>query len=493
VAITIRDNGENVGAIGNGGTLSWDRYPGPMRLFGEFNWAVGNRFLQPIDIITEAGKTYHFRVSGMSMDFAYIKEEKQEGRLVEETNIVGRPNVITFYVVSDPPGARIEGDGQLLGFAPCPVPYKVHPQLMSATTTLRATPANMDSPRIGFDFRMRWIDGCYMETTVVNEVAPLSPAMKMGLQPEDQIMAVNDQVVSNSQQCAELVRAAGFGGDIKLQVKRNDILKELVGKTYERPTGTYYVQEKNFSVARLAGMDKGVIHFDLRVPGLQAVTLGDAISASPSLGAATGTGFIIASNGYALTCYHVVQGRKNISIRLHDGKVVKAKVVSYDEQDDWCVMKIPDSDLVPLSIAPPRSLKNGATVFCLGYPMEGVLESNAPVAGTGNIAALQGMKGDRSHIQITIPINPGNSGSPILDDKGRWIALASHKLNDIYSIIESGNVPQGINFATKASVIEPLLAEVDDLVLPRDGIGKLSNLEEIVTRCAKSIVMVVAE
>ena len=189
----------------------------------------------------------------------------------------------------------------------------------------------------------------------------------------------------------------------------------------------------------------------------------------------------------------MIQHRAAISVRLTSGEDVEAEIVLHDEQDDWCVLKITAPSLPPLSIAPRNSLKSGAVVYCLGYPMDGILKSKEPVAGAGNIAALQGMRGDRSHIQVTIPINPGNSGSPIVDEYGRWLALASHRLNDMYSIIESGAIPQGLNFATKASVIEPLVDELNEINLPRNSLEEKSTLEEIVSHCADSIVFIVAE
>ena len=91
-----------------------------------------------------------------------------------------------------------------------------------------------------------------------------------------------------------------------------------------------------------------------------------------------------------------------------------------------------------------------------GYPLQGLLTSKASVT-TGIISALAGPKEDKKLVQITAPVQPGNSGGPVLDQHGNVVGIVVSKLNvfKVASVIE--DVPQNVNFAIKAGVIANFL------------------------------------
>ncbi|HEY5915512.1 MAG TPA: serine protease, partial [Verrucomicrobiae bacterium] len=257
--------------------------------------------------------------------------------------------------------------------------------------------------------------------------------------------------------------------------------------------GLYYVQEKTIGHYQLRN---AVVMFDMRTPTATPISLGRETSrgASPAKGTtSTGTGFAVAEGGYVLTCQHVVQKSEEIELRDATGAKHAAKIVASDAGNDLCLLRADDLKTKPIPAAPPNSVSVGQNVFLLGFPMEGVLDNQKPVAGSGVVASLRGLKGDPRHIQVTLPINPGNSGGPVLDANGRWIAVASHKLNDLYSLGASQSIPQGVNFAVKGTLFIPLLDSIPEVKLPNPETTDNLTLQEINSRFAESVMLVTAK
>jgi len=206
---------------------------------------------------------------------------------------------------------------------------------------------------------------------------------------------------------------------------------------------------------------------------------------------ATGTGFLIAKD-LIMTCAHVVENAKTINVRTRRDKVIPATVVAKDDNSDWCILRVKGiiAHHIPLAQKTPEV---GSTVFTLGYPLGKLMENKDPIAGSGNVAALQGIGGDKRHIQVTVPLNNGASGSPILNLNGEWVALASHKVNDIVALNMTGAVPQGLNFAVRADFIEPNATIRLDTKFARGGSETELTLQETVRRYSESVVLVLVE
>ena len=206
-----------------------------------------------------------------------------------------------------------------------------------------------------------------------------------------------------------------------------------------------------------------------------------------------GTGFVVASGGYILTCDHVVKGARKISVRDNSGTSHPAVVIASDPANDLCLLQASTITTAPIPTVPPNSLEIGQPVYCLGYPMEGSEVQNFhPVASSGIVAALRGLGSDSRHVQVTLTINAGNSGGPIFDSSGRWVAVVSHKLNDLYSIKKTGQLPQGFNFGVKSALAWPLF---DSLPATRMSVAERAEpvpLEELVKRLSGSVVFVIA-
>ena len=168
----------------------------------------------------------------------------------------------------------------------------------------------------------------------------------------------------------------------------------------------------------------------------------------------TGTGFFISNDGYALTNSHVIEGSSDISIILN-GKSVSATLVNHDSSNDIALLKVNEA-VKRLPIELKKKTKQGTDIAVLGYPNIG-LQGNEQKATFGYINANSGIQGDTRYFQISSPIQPGNSGSPMVNDKGVVIGIASASLNQTAAIKSTGTLAQNVNYAVKIAYALPML------------------------------------
>ncbi|NLY84409.1 MAG: trypsin-like serine protease, partial [Acholeplasmataceae bacterium] len=175
---------------------------------------------------------------------------------------------------------------------------------------------------------------------------------------------------------------------------------------------------------------------------------------------ATGSGFVISADGYFLTCAHVVEGARTVKVRIGE-KTHASKIVCVDGNNDVALLKIEGSDFSPLPLAgiPPEM---GDKVFTVGYPNLQI-QGSAPKYTEGVVSALSGIRDDIRMMQITVPIQGGNSGGVLADANGSAVGLVMSQLNAINVFKYTGNIPQNVNFAVKISYAQPLIQSVPGL------------------------------
>lgn len=156
-----------------------------------------------------------------------------------------------------------------------------------------------------------------------------------------------------------------------------------------------------------------------------------------------GSGFIISSDGLILTNAHVVNGAKDVMIKLSDRREFPAKVLGIDKTTDIAVLRIEGSDLPTVRLGDPRQLEVGDPVLAIGAPFG--LEQTA----TQGIVSAKGRSLPNDavvpFIQTDAAVNPGNSGGPLFDGTGGVVGINSQ----IYS--QSGGY-QGLSFAIPINV-----------------------------------------
>src|ERR1700752_2730282 len=132
--------------------------------------------------------------------------------------------------------------------------------------------------------------------------------------------------------------------------------------------------------------------------------------------ASSGTGFALGNGSSILTNFHVVDGCK--SVRIANGGVGQIKLL--DRRNDIAVIQ-PDRPINgPLRFRSGTQLKPGEEIIVIGFPLRGLL-SAAPTVTTGIVSSLAGLRDDRTRFQISAPVQPGNSGGPVLDRAGNVV------------------------------------------------------------------------
>ena len=175
------------------------------------------------------------------------------------------------------------------------------------------------------------------------------------------------------------------------------------------------------------------------------ITQGPPTATPAEAGKFSGTGFALTSEGYLVTSYHVIQGADSVLIEGRDRQRFHAEAVYSDVKHDLAILRITDKKFNGFGRL-PYAIKSGQAdlgerVFTLGYPREDV------VYGEGALSARSGFEGDTAFYQISIPVNPGNSGGPLLDERGNLIGVVSGRQNDA----------QSAAFATKSSYLVRLV------------------------------------
>ena len=173
--------------------------------------------------------------------------------------------------------------------------------------------------------------------------------------------------------------------------------------------------------------------------------------------AGSGTGFFITDDGYLISNYHVVKDATKVRLLTGAG-LIDAKVVQVDAANDLALLKA-DGRFAPLPIAASRTVNLGGTVATVGFPDIG-LQGFAPKLAKGEIASLSGAADDPRYFQISVPVQPGNSGGALVDERGNVIGIVSAKLNASAALAASGALPENVNYAVKSSLLLSFLESV---------------------------------
>lgn len=167
-----------------------------------------------------------------------------------------------------------------------------------------------------------------------------------------------------------------------------------------------------------------------------------------------GTGFFVSRDGYLLTANHVVSECR--ALATSGGRPLR--LVSTNIGSDLALLK---AGYTPSSVAVFRtgpSPKLGDSVVAFGFPLPGILSSQGNVS-TGVISATSGIQNDSRFIQISAPIQPGNSGGPLFDSSGHVIGVVVSKLDALKIARYTGDIPENVNFAVHWAEVNAFLDE----------------------------------
>jgi S1-C subfamily serine protease len=175
-----------------------------------------------------------------------------------------------------------------------------------------------------------------------------------------------------------------------------------------------------------------------------------------SAGMSSGTAFGIGSPGWLLTAYHVVEAADSVSVECRAGMSATARVEKIDPANDLALLSTGLATPSVLDLADEDSATVGARVFTFGFPVPELL-GKEPKYSEGVISSLSGLGGSASLLQITVPIQPGNSGGPLVDERGRVVGIVTSSAAVRSFLRFTGTLPQNINWAVRAEYVRPLV------------------------------------
>jgi hypothetical protein len=198
----------------------------------------------------------------------------------------------------------------------------------------------------------------------------------------------------------------------------------------------------------------------------------------------SGSGFAIADGTLIVTANHVVEGCSVLNIP----DVGPVTLLKSDPRADLAILK-PNRPLATgLRFRSGHPVKLGEEVVVIGYPLRGIL-SSPPTVTTGIISSLAGLRDDRTQMQISAPVQPGNSGGPVLDRSGSVVGVVESKLDAIKAAVLTGDIPQNVNFAVQSGIVTSLL-ESYAMNYDFGSFDKEKPVSEIVAAALPAIVVV---
>lgn len=188
-------------------------------------------------------------------------------------------------------------------------------------------------------------------------------------------------------------------------------------------------------------------------------TIGTAPDRQPEIGgnapAASGTGFIVSRQGHVLTNHHVIEGCRTLRA-TSEGHKQQPTIVGTDVENDLALLQLPAPVPSVARFREGRTIRPGDRVVVVGFPLHGLLASEANVT-TGTVSALASIGNDTRFLQISAPVQPGNSGGPLLDQASQVVGIVVSKLDALKIATATGDIPQNINFAINGAVAKAFL------------------------------------
>lgn len=163
---------------------------------------------------------------------------------------------------------------------------------------------------------------------------------------------------------------------------------------------------------------------------------------------ATGTGFSVRPDGFLLTSNHIVSEAAQVFVTCSGSDRKPARIVASSKRTDLALLQVDGVTPDYLTLAPIRSGRLGDPVFTVGFPVTDILGRD-PKFTDGTISGLSGIGEEEAFLQISVPIQPGNSGGPLVNDRGEVLGVVAASAAIIPFLQATDSLPQNVNFAVK--------------------------------------------
>jgi S1-C subfamily serine protease len=199
-------------------------------------------------------------------------------------------------------------------------------------------------------------------------------------------------------------------------------------------------------------------------------------AAKPPARSSTGTGIVVTREGHVLTNEHVVRQCDSVELMDEANLRYKASVKAADAAKDLALLaaEARSADVAIFRQDPLPRL--GESITIVGFPLVGVLGTR-PTVGFGHVASIVGLRGNPAQMQISVPVQRGASGGPVLDRSGHVIGVVVSKLDALKLAEKMGDLAQNVNFAVRGDTVRAFLEgqRVDFLV--SEASARLENTD----------------
>jgi S1-C subfamily serine protease len=181
-----------------------------------------------------------------------------------------------------------------------------------------------------------------------------------------------------------------------------------------------------------------------------------------TLATSTGTGFFVSADGWLVTNAHVVSDSNKLRVVTRD-RIYNATLIKLDKDRDLALLKV-DGQFSVLPVTSTQHVRMGAAVMTIGFPMTQLM-GFTPKMARGEVAALSGILDHESFFQISAPVQPGNSGGALVDERGNVIGIVCSKLSKAAALKVANAIPENVNYAIKSDVLLAMIRSMSDTVI----------------------------
>jgi S1-C subfamily serine protease len=263
------------------------------------------------------------------------------------------------------------------------------------------------------------------------------------------------------------------------------------GLTHLKNDNLSSAQQAYDSIAELAGDHPLAGQLSCKIESKKHIQGTDSRTASFA-GASVGTGWPI-SAGYVITNHHVVDSAAEILLLDVSGQQIKARPILSDAVHDIAILQVVDTALLPPALPlSTTDINVGARVFTMGFPRIDEM-GVTPKLTDGVISKLSGLQNDPASYQTTVPIQPGNSGGPLLNMRGEVVGVVRSMIGVRHMQTGETRAFENASCATKIDRLSKILSKLQP---PADALQTLphepENMAALRIRLQNSLLIVVA-
>lgn len=260
-----------------------------------------------------------------------------------------------------------------------------------------------------------------------------------------------------------------YGADRKLV--HREVQNKIAKSEFTAPDpGSDIAEALKLACIRLAEGSKG----DTSPP--KKTEPAQAAPTKPFPRSSSGSGIVVSRDGHVLTNQHVVRECSAYEVFDDSNRKMTAALQAVDVAKDLALLTVKEPFPSVASLRKDVAPKLGEAVTVVGYPLVGVLGTR-PTVGFGHVSSTIGVRGNPSQMQISVPVQRGNSGGPVLDQAGNVIGVVVSKLDALKIAQRIGDLPQNVNFAIRGEAVRTFLEAQNVEFTASEAAAKLENTE----------------